>query len=1124
MQDKAALNMRVGRGLATWLTFRIVFAVLIALGPITAAPLAAAEPEAVEEEESPIEPQRFQIGVQSTEGATRVLEAWKPTIELLNSSAKAQDIPYSFQVAPYTVERLNDAIDDGEVDFILIDPAGFVATEVENRARAILSVAHMWQGQSIDRAGATVFTRSDSSIRRFEDLEGRKVMAVDRNDFAGWRLAEQEMRKHRLEPREILTDLVFSGGNQREVIYAVRAGLVDAGVVRTGVMEALAAQGVIDLVDFAPVQMRLHKGFPFLASTSLYPGWVMAALPDVPEPALAMLINTLLTISPDSPEATAASGAVWQAPQNYQEVHDLLISLRARPYESYLLQAAYRIWDSYRWPILSISLLIVFSLLFLLYQVRRNLRIREEQRNVLQSEQKSKQFYRNAIEEHTVFCMLTVDGRISHVNEHFCKVAQRIRANLHGRSLLELLTETEGNMFKEEISAAMQFGAPWTGSLRVQREDGSVAWVECSFIPITGAEDRLTEIAVVASDMTKTQEGIAEAKFRDSLELVDDQVVVLRPETLEILYCNRAAFERLVKDRVGGDWVGKFASDLITTKDYGALRTRCEELMEGPQRRITWEAAIPDRTPYEISLEYVQPEQEEPRFIAIYRDITQRKQAERAKNEFISTVSHELRTPLTSMKGALGLALSGALGDIPPQMNKMVTMASSNCDRLILLINDILDLEKIEAGKMDFNMEKVDLVEMVESSIESNRFYADKYGVTIRLTETDPEVEYAIMGDRNRLLQVMDNLLSNASKFSHEGDVIDVTLEFVKDRLRMSVRDYGFGIPEKSQATIFEKFTQADSSDTRKKGGTGLGLSIAKLIAESHDGTLSFVSVEGSGTDFFMDLPRLLNGQVVPFDPTINANADQLQQFQAGRSHVDENASLEDGNDNQDMNLRILMGLLSQDGIESKLESGRVKVSQVVSGKGVIGQSTVLNWLTDDGRTLISDLFARNVIGNSPVAVMKSSQPGTIMQTLESVAQNNAASIGDWLAQLLQSKIGQETASENTAAFRLLLVGDIDMPDFNKSDVDIMRAADTPQAIVLSNEENFDMVVRHEKIGQANCTTIMPTKGSELESTTPIMVVVSQLEAAEGERGVVSKFSRSSGVGRGKARRSAGRG
>ena len=240
-------------------------------------------------------------------------------------------------------------------------------------------------------------------------------------------------------------------------------------------------------------------------------------------------------------------------------------------------------------------------------------------------------------------------------------------------------------------------------------------------------------------------------------------------------------------------------------------------------------------------------------FCSIMRDITERKKIERMKNEFISTVSHELRTPLTSIRGALGLIGSGSAGELPARVQPLVDIAAKNCDRLVRLINDILDIEKIEANKMEFTVQPFELMPLVNQAVESNRAYADEYGASIVVSEGVPGT--IVLVDEDRFTQVLTNLLSNAAKFSPQGGTIRVTAQACNDGVRVSVSDEGPGIPEAFQMKIFEKFSQADGSDTRQKGGSGLGLSITRVIVENLGGHIDFETQEGKGTTFYVDLP-----------------------------------------------------------------------------------------------------------------------------------------------------------------------------------------------------------------------------------------------------------------------------
>lgn len=249
-------------------------------------------------------------------------------------------------------------------------------------------------------------------------------------------------------------------------------------------------------------------------------------------------------------------------------------------------------------------------------------------------------------------------------------------------------------------------------------------------------------------------------------------------------------------------------------------------------------------------------------FTAVIRDITERKQMDKMKNEFISTVSHELRTPLTSIRGSLGLLVNGVVGEIPESASEMLRVASNNTERLLLLINDILDIQKIESGKMSFYFDSVDLKSFIKQAIVEHTEYGKQYGVNFVISHMLENVR--VFADKDRLMQVMGNLLSNAAKFSHDGDNVEISVAAHQgDRIRISVTDYGVGIPEKFQPKLFDRFTQSDSSDSRAKGGTGLGLSITKVIIEKLGGLIDFVSKDGIGSTFYIELPELI-GESIP--------------------------------------------------------------------------------------------------------------------------------------------------------------------------------------------------------------------------------------------------------------------
>jgi PAS domain S-box-containing protein len=243
--------------------------------------------------------------------------------------------------------------------------------------------------------------------------------------------------------------------------------------------------------------------------------------------------------------------------------------------------------------------------------------------------------------------------------------------------------------------------------------------------------------------------------------------------------------------------------------------------------------------------------------IGVVVNVTERRRVQEMKGEFVSTVSHELRTPLTAIHGSLKLLASGKVGSFPPSAKSMIEIAAQSCERLVLLVNDILDMEKLDAGRMAMTRVPVGITSLVEQAVVSNRPYADVFGVNLASASTVNGDR--VIGDPNRLLQVLSNLISNAVKYSPRGETVRVAVDRGPRGVRVSVSDCGPGIPVEFRAHVYEKFAQADATDAKVVKGTGLGLPIARAIIEQLGGEMGFESELGKGTTFFFDLPNGLN-------------------------------------------------------------------------------------------------------------------------------------------------------------------------------------------------------------------------------------------------------------------------
>lgn len=240
--------------------------------------------------------------------------------------------------------------------------------------------------------------------------------------------------------------------------------------------------------------------------------------------------------------------------------------------------------------------------------------------------------------------------------------------------------------------------------------------------------------------------------------------------------------------------------------------------------------------------------------VLLMRDITERKRIEQLKEEFVSTVSHELRTPLTAINGALGLLAGGVVGQVAPAQQQLLDIAQQNGQQLSLLINDILDIEKLTAGKMQLHMQQLEVMPLVLQARNRNLPLAQQSGVQLKI-QSDLTDEVQVLVDENRLQQVFANLLANAIRFSPEQGVVLLEVRLIGIKVRVSVTDQGPGVPADFLPRLFQKFSQADSSSSRRMSGTGLGLAISKELVDRMGGEIGYQPNSPTGACFYIDLP-----------------------------------------------------------------------------------------------------------------------------------------------------------------------------------------------------------------------------------------------------------------------------
>jgi signal transduction histidine kinase len=312
------------------------------------------------------------------------------------------------------------------------------------------------------------------------------------------------------------------------------------------------------------------------------------------------------------------------------------------------------------------------------------------------------------------------------------------------------------------------------------------------------------------------------------------------------------------------EMIGRIGIEFIFPGDLDSTRNEMREARRGRATR-SFESRYVHKKGHAVTLIWngVWSESEQLHFF-IGRDVTQEKLVERMRDEFIATVSHELRTPLTSISGALGLLAAKADASLPVQAARLLSIAQANSQRLLRLVGSILDMEKSESGKLIFAIHRVEIRAAVANAIEMNQGFAESRAVRLRLDPASTAGE--IRADPEWLTKIVTNLLSNAIKFSPAGEEVVVAVERRGAAIRITVRDHGHGVPNDFRPRMFEKFAQADATDTRQQGGTGLGLSIVKQIVTRLGGEVGFSDAPGGGAIFHVDLPTMGPMEAAPDD------------------------------------------------------------------------------------------------------------------------------------------------------------------------------------------------------------------------------------------------------------------
>jgi len=496
-----------------------------------------------------------------------------------------------------------------------------------------------------------------------------------------------------------------------------------------------------------------------------------------------------------------------------------------------------------------------------------------DQRQVEMALHSSEARYREVVEHSLGFVFTcSLEGRLTSLNAFTAEtLGYRVEA-LTGRFVTELL-DANGLTAFQDCLRTLETKDEWQGALPLRRSDGVYRRIACRSRRMELPGER-PFILIHGTDVTEQHEAeqalhMATRQRELILESVGDGIYGIDLEG-RLTFINQTGAKAL--GYTAEELTGRDLHDVIhhshsdgtpytksTNPILQALR-RCESIRMRDE--VFWRQ---DGTafPVEYSASPLLEEGQISGMVVAFQDVSERRRLDRMKDEFISTVSHELRTPLTSLRASLGLISSGTLDKRPEKQRQMVEMAIGNCDRLIRLVNDILDFDKVEKGNLPLDRQPVEAIDLLRRAADVAYSAASHARITVRVNAAAVRV----LADEERILQVLNELVSNAIKFSPQETTIRLSAEHGQARpeqpaepaeVCFTVEDQGRGIAQEKLERIFDRFQQGDASDSRALGGTGLGLALCRSIVEQHGGRIWAESTPGKGSRFHFTLPVAL--------------------------------------------------------------------------------------------------------------------------------------------------------------------------------------------------------------------------------------------------------------------------
>lgn len=751
--------------------------------------------------------QEIKIGVLALRGSGKTMTMWNPTADYLSSAIEG----YRFSIIPLTNDSMREAVRDHKVDFVISNPALYAGLEKEFGVSRLATLKNRRLDGVYTQFGALIFTRrAREDINALGDLKGKVFMAVHPNAFGGWWMALRTFKRQRIDPYKYFSEIQYSGFPQDKIVYAVEKGVVDAGTVRTDLLERMNKEGKIDINDFKVLNPQpLTEDFPFIHSTELYPEWAFAKTSQVKGSLARSVTIALLSLPQDHDAALAAGSAGWAVPLDYQPADDLMRELNVGPYEHLGEFDFSDVMGKYSPWIGATGVALLCMVVFVIIVIRLN--------SQLSHSKKSLEISKTELEQEIA------DRKRAQLAEK--TQAQRIRA-------LYEISAIPGLSFDEQIERTIMLGCRM-----FNLEIGKLCHID--------VENNTNEIVkIVAPQNIPLKAGV---KFNlpntfCSLTFNRDNPLAIN-HVGESEYKNHPSYQSTGLEAYIGTpiWINgkKFGtinfSSLTPTAPFAEADKDLVSLI-GRWISVTFER--------NYAVEEIRRAREEAEL------------ANRAKSAFLASLSHELRTPLNAVIGYSELLQEELQQLDDKHLASDAVKIKSAGKNLLALLNDVLDLSKIEAGKVELQIEKIEptaLVDEIQSTIEplarkGNNTFHCHVEKGVGTLETDPI----------RLRQILINLLGNACKFTESGEIVlSVWPGGGTDSswLSFQISDTGKGITGEDMDKLFQEFNQGGKLEDKTKG-TGLGLAISRRLCRLLGGDITVKSAVDVGTTFTVTLPR----------------------------------------------------------------------------------------------------------------------------------------------------------------------------------------------------------------------------------------------------------------------------